>query len=123
VKNLRGWSASRTSRLIFWAAWAFSLVMAVLPHPPRLPGEPSDKVEHVAAFLTLGLLSAWAYPKTPLIQLLIRLSLFGALIELIQAIPSLSRDSDPLDWLADTIAAAVALGIAHWWRNRSRRPG
>jgi VanZ family protein len=114
-----GWSASRTSRLTFWAAWAFSLVMAVLPHPPRLPVEPGDKVEHIAAFLTLGLLSAWAYPRTPLLQLLIRLSLFGALIELVQAIPSLGRDSDPLDWLADTVAAALVL-LAIGWRRRAR---
>lgn len=116
------WRASRTSRLIFWGAWTFALVMAVLPYPPEVPGEPGDKVEHVAAFVTLGILSAWAYPKTPLLQLLVRLSLFGALIELLQAIPRLNRDSDPLDWLADTIAAAVALAIAHWWRGRSRRP-
>jgi VanZ family protein len=119
--DVRKWNRRLTSRLVFWAAWAFSLVMAVLPHPPRIPGEPSDKVEHIAAFVTLGIVGAWAYPKTPLLQLLIRLSLFGALIELVQAIPSLSRDSDPLDWLADTVAAAVALGIVSWWRARSRK--
>jgi hypothetical protein len=121
--SLHGWSASLTSRLIFWAAWTFSFVMAVVPHPPRIPGEPSDKVQHIAAFLTLGFLGAWAYPRTPMLQLLVRLSLFGALIELIQAIPGLNRDSDPLDWLADTVAAALALGIASWWRTRLRRSG
>jgi len=117
--SVRDWSASWTSRLIFWAAFTFALVMAVLPHPPHVPGEPSDKVEHVTAFVTLGLLSAWAYPRTSLIQLLVRLSLFGALIELAQAIPALGRDSDPLDWVADTVAAAIALGIVYWWRKRS----
>jgi VanZ family protein len=117
--NLREWSGTGRSRAIFWAAWAFALVMAVIPHPPHIPGEPNDKIQHIAAFLTLGLLSAWAYPRTSLLQLLVRLSLFGAIIELIQAIPSLNRDSDPLDWLADTVAAAVALGIAAWWRSRA----
>jgi hypothetical protein len=119
--KLSGWSARATSRVIFWAAWTFSLVMAVLPHPPHFPGEPSDKVQHILAFLTLGVLGAWAYPKTLMLQLLVRLSLFGALIELVQAIPILNRDSDPLDWLADTVAAALALGIAGWLRARSRR--
>lgn len=109
------------SRAAFWGAWAFSLVMAVLPRPPHLPWEPGDKVEHIAAFVTLALLSAWAYPKTPLIQLLVRLSLFGALIELVQALPSLNRDSDPMDWLADTVAAAVALAIVSLWRRSSDR--
>ena len=107
------------ARAAFWAAFTFALVMAVLHHPPHVPGEPSDKVEHAVAFVTLGLLGAWAYPRTSLIQLLIRLSLFGALIELAQAIPALGRDSDPLDWLADTAAAAAALAIAAWWRKRS----
>ena len=46
-------------RLLFWAAAIFALVMAVLPHPPELPGDPSDKLQHVAAFATLGLLGAW----------------------------------------------------------------
>jgi len=116
---LRGWRASPASRLIFWAAFTFALVMAVLPHPPHVPWEPGDKVEHVTAFVTLSFLGAWAYPRTPLLQLLVRLSLFGALIELAQAIPALGRDSDPLDWLADTVAAAVALAIVYWWRRRN----
>jgi hypothetical protein len=118
---LKDWSASLTSRVAFWAAWTFAFVAAMLPHPILLPGDPSDKVQHMVAFLTLGILSAWAYPDTPLRQLLVRLSLFGALIELLQAIPSLHRDSDPLDWVVDTVAVMVALSIASWWRARSRR--
>ena len=106
------------ARAAFWAAFTFALVMAVLPHPPHVPGEPSDKVEHAVAFVTLGLLGAWAYPRTSLIQLLIRLSLFGALIELAQAIPALGRDSDPLDWLADTIACALVVLALRWWKPR-----
>jgi hypothetical protein len=93
--------------------------MAVLPHPPRLPGEPGDKVEHILAFITLALLGAWAYPKTALPQLLVRLSLFGALIELVQAIPLLQRDSDPVDWLADTVAAGLVLAAVGWRRPKA----
>src|SRR5437762_6087622 len=65
-------------RLLFWAAAIFAFVMAVLPHPPELPGAPSDKIQHMAAFATLGLLGAWAYAETALLLLLIGLSLFGA---------------------------------------------
>ncbi len=104
-------------RAIFWAAVAFALVMALLPRPPELPGDPSDKVQHVVAFATLAGLGAVAYPKTALLLLLVGLSAFGALIEALQAIPALNRDSDPLDWLADTIAAAVVLGAVHLWRS------
>lgn len=92
--------------------------MAVLPHPPEIPGEPSDKVQHVAAFATLALLGSFAYPLTALTALLVRLSLFGAAIEIIQAIPVLHRDSDVLDWIADTAAVAVVLLFVRWWRSR-----
>ncbi len=109
-------------RLLFWAAAIFAFVMAVLPHPPELPGAPSDKFQHMAAFATLGLLGAWAYAETALLQLLIGLSLFGALIELVQAIPAIHRDSDPKDWLADTLAAGLVLLLIRWWRARKSAP-
>jgi VanZ family protein len=92
--------------------------MAVVPHPPEIPGEPSDKVQHIAAFATLALLGSFAYPRAGLVKLLAGLSLFGALIEVVQAIPSLHRDSDVMDWLADTLAAAVVLALVRWRRAR-----
>jgi len=64
-------------------------------------------------------LGSFAYPLTALLSLLVRLSLFGAAIEVVQAIPSLHRDSDILDWLADTAAVAVVLLIVRMWRARS----
>jgi VanZ family protein len=106
-------------RLLFWAAVAFSFVMAILPYPPDLPGEPNDKVQHIAAFATLAALGAYAYSKTRLWQLLTGLSAYGALIEIVQAIPALRRDSDIKDWVADTMAAGAIL-LFVWWR-RSRR--
>ncbi|NUQ19200.1 MAG: hypothetical protein HOP95_12285 [Sphingomonas sp.] len=83
--------------------------MALLPHPPEVPGEPSDKIQHAVAFATLGLLGAFAYPRLSTVRLILGLSMFGAFIEVAQAIPVLHRDSDPLDWLTDTIACAVVL--------------
>ena len=108
---------SRTLQVIFWAAALFTFVMAILPHPPRLPGEPSDKVQHIIAFTTLGLLAALAFRSRSIARLAILLSLFGAIIEIVQAIPALNRDSDIVDWLADTIAsAAVLLAVRRLWR-------
>jgi len=104
-------------QLLFWAAALFAFVMAVLPHPPDIT---NDKIQHMAAFATLGLLGSFAYPKLSGRRLLVGLSLFGALIEIVQAIPMLHRDSDPLDWLADTIACAVVLFAVRWWRARRR---
>jgi VanZ family protein len=110
-------------RLLFWAAATFAFAMAVVPHPPELPGEPNDKIQHMAAFATLGLLGAWAYGRTSLLQLLAGLSLYGAMIELVQAIPALHRDSDIKDWVADTLAAGLVLLLVRWWRfRRGREP-
>ena len=108
----------RLPRLLFWAATLFAFVMAVLPHPPELPGHPSDKIQHIAAFATLGVLGAWAYPRLETWKLILQLSIFGALIEIIQAIPALHRDSDVVDWLADTVACAVVLFAIRWWSTR-----
>lgn len=108
-------------RLIFWASGLFAFIMAVLPHPPQLPGAPSDKVQHVLAFLVLGALASFAYPRTHPVYLAVGLSLFGAVIELVQLIPSLNRDGDPVDWLADTAAAGLVLIFLRWSRvSRSR---
>jgi hypothetical protein len=105
-------------RTAFWAAALFALVMAILPQPPQLPGAPNDKLQHITAFLVLGGIASFAYPKTSPVFLGTGLSLFGAFIELVQYIPSLHRDSDPLDWIADTAAAALVLIFLHWLKGR-----
>ena len=92
--------------------------MAIVPQPPEVPGEPNDKVQHIIAFATLALLGAFAYPRTLLVKLFAGLSLFGAFIEIVQAIPALHRDSDVLDWLADTAAVLVVLVLVRWLRSR-----
>ena len=102
-------------RSLFWAACLFAFVMAVIPHPPRLPGNPSDKLQHIFAFLVLAALGHLAYPATRKRVLLIGLMAFGALIEIAQMIPQIHRDSDPFDWLADTAASFTVLLIVALW--------
>jgi hypothetical protein len=86
--------------------------MAVLPHPPQLPGQPTDKLQHIAAFAVLTALACAAWPAAPRLRVLVALAGFGALIELVQAIPALNRSADWRDWLADTGAILVTLGVA-----------
>lgn len=112
--NLRG------RRLLFWVAIVFAFVMAILPHPPQIPGAPSDKVQHIMAFVALAGLGYWAYPRAQKRLLLVGLAAFGALIEVVQAIPALHRDSDPADWLADTLAATAVLTAVAIWRLTRR---
>jgi hypothetical protein len=108
-------------RLLFWAAGAFAFVMAVIPHPPKVPGEPSDKVEHIVAFLVLAVLGRLAYPDTKKRYLLLGLAAFGAAIELVQGLPFVGRDRDPLDWIADvgaSLAVFVVVALWNYWKER-----
>lgn len=103
---------------LFLAALIFTLVMAWLPHPPAVPGNPNDKLQHTAAFVTLSVLGSLAFPDMPLPRLGERLSFLGAIIEVVQNIPSLHRDCDVMDWLADTVAVILALAIVWFMRQR-----
>ena len=95
---------------MFWPALIFALVMAVLPKPPQLPGpDLGDKIQHMLAFLTLTVLAGVGWPRTRLSKAALYLSLVGAGIEVVQAIPALHRDSDWRDWVADSLAIFVAL--------------
>jgi hypothetical protein len=114
-------SPGLSSRLLFWAATIFAFVMAVIPHPPQLPGHPSDKIQHILAFLVLATLGRWAYPKVRKREQLLALAGFGALIEMVQAIPALHRDSDPYDWVADVAAAFTVFVIVWLWRRQLGR--
>lgn len=110
----------RILRFAFWAAVLFAFVMAALPQPPHLPGEPSDKLLHVIAFATLALLGCLAYPRVSLLKLALALSAFGAAIEAVQVIPDLNRDSEFMDWVADAAAVAIILVLVFLWRRRTK---
>jgi hypothetical protein len=117
----------RAYQFLFFAALSFTLVMAWLPHPPAVPGNPNDKLQHMAAFAALSVLGSLAFPYMPLPRLGERLSFLGAIIEVIQSIPALHRDCDVMDWLADTAAVILTLGIVwfarhNWRRAAAKRP-
>lgn len=106
-------------RVIFWIGLTVALALALNPHPPRIPGEPSDKVEHVFAFLVLTSSALVAYPAARRVPLGLALSGFGATIEFLQMIPVLHRSSEFLDWVADTGAIIAVIMLA----ALLRRPG
>jgi VanZ family protein len=117
VKLVEAYAGGRFLRLLFWAAALFALVMALLP-PAEGPSFLPDKVQHAIAFGTLGLLGLFAYPRWNAVSLIASLSLFGALIEILQGTSFIARDADPLDWITDTIACAVVVVAIRWWTQR-----
>lgn len=106
-------------RIAFWSALLFAFTVAVLPHPPQLPGAPSDKIQHMVGFATLAALAVAAYPEKSLLTIALCLSVFGLAIELVQLIPALNRQGDAADWAADTFAVAVIVGAL--WTIRHLR--
>jgi VanZ family protein len=111
------------SRLAFWLAAAFAGVMAVLPQPPYTPTrEFGDKIEHIVAFAVLTMLAHLGFGVQRWRSIVIGLALFGAAIEVVQAVPVLHRDSDVIDWVADVVAVAfvtLAFAAAAVARRRS----
>lgn len=108
------------TRVALVLAVVFAVTMALLPKPPHMPIDQfGDKFKHMLAFATLALLAALSYPRARLFRIGERLSFLGAMIEVLQSIPSLHRDCDIRDWIADTLAITVVLLIV-WIVRRGR---
>ena len=107
-------------RPLFWLLAGFALLMALLPKPPILPIDRfGDKFAHMLAFAVLAGVANLGWQSIKAWRIALWLSAFGALIEVLQLIPSLHRDSDLRDWLADTAAIVAATLLAralHRWR-------
>lgn len=76
--------------------------------PPRLVG--LDKIEHLAAFAVLTILARLSWPDVRAWGIGVALLLYGGMIELAQAAPSLMRSSSLADLVAD--GAGIFLGLA-----------
>ena len=99
-------------RWSFWLCFGFATAMALVPKPPRLPTQDfGDKFEHMLAFAVLATLAQLAFPTASRLRIGLWFCLFGAAIEVAQAIPALHRDSDVRDWLADTAVLVPVLGV------------
>jgi VanZ family protein len=114
-------SVQRLLRWVFWAAVVSTFVVATLPKPLHVPGEPSDKVQHILGFMVLAILGSAAYARVSALKLVIALAVFGALIEMAQMIPALHRDAELLDWVADVTAVAVVLLAVRAWHYFVRK--
>jgi len=94
---------------LFWFTVGLVYVLAIMPSAEAPDLGAGDKVNHVAAFMTLTWLGRVAYGPRSSWQLPVLLSLFGALIEITQALPVVHRDASFWDWAADTLAIATVL--------------
>ncbi len=113
--------AERIFNLLFWLTVALAVVLASLPSPMALPGNPSDKLLHALAFFVLALLAVFAFPRARVGILLLGLAALGGAIELIQGTPQVGREASWLDWLADLGGAGFVLVMVRITRTLSRK--
>lgn len=112
-------AASPPWRLSFLLCLLAVLTLALLPPATPMPTTGWDKTNHLLAFSTLWVLGRQAYPARPG-RLIAGLLVYGALIELLQAMTP-HRLADWSDLLADALGMAlgwllyrVARGVAGW---------
>jgi len=103
------------NRTLWRVALALSLVAIIVlatldPHHP-MPSTPSDKINHLIAFLELTILTRLAWPELRALWYAPALLMFGLAIELVQAtLPY--RDFSLNDLLADGLG--IAIGLLPW---------
>lgn len=100
-----------------WRRWLFVVVLLGTLLAALLPGVEApdlgrgDKVNHIAAFVVLSVMAAWAWPHARLPVIVVALSAFGGAIEGLQALPVIARDAEWADWAADTAAVVATLAV------------
>src|SRR4051794_23925100 len=101
-------------RALFWLTMLVVSVIALWPQPLSLTEGIYDKVQHAAAFMTLTLLAVWAFPRVSMLWIVVGLSAYGAMIEILQGTSLIHRDRSFLDWVADIVACTVVLAAVRW---------
>lgn len=110
------------ARLAYGGLTVAVFVLAVAPiHEPSAAG--SDKLNHLAAFYTLGVGAAVVFPRLRLWLAGLLLVTYGGFIEVVQGLPFVGRDADVMDLLTDAVGVAAALAPFALWPLRQRFGG
>ncbi|MET0292703.1 MAG: VanZ family protein [Steroidobacteraceae bacterium] len=72
----------------------------------------SDKIEHAVAYLLLGFWFASVIARWDYFYVLLGLIALGGTVEIAQGLMGLGRQADIRDMVANTIGAALGIGIA-----------
>ena len=96
------------------AAWV--LIAPDIGPPPAIPFQ--DKIFHAVAFACLTGPAVLVLPGRYLWFWIAHMAALGGGIELVQARMGEGRSGDLLDFIADLVGIAVALGIGRWLRGR-----
>lgn len=86
----------------------YLLLMEMPPAPPSWPYK--DKVQHITVFLALSITGGLAFQNRQ-IAVCILLAAYGALMEVLQSILTVTRVASVYDWLADATGILIAIAV------------
>jgi VanZ family protein len=83
--------------------------LLLMEMPPAAPSWPyKDKVQHIIVFLALTICGGLAF-QSRCVAICTMLVTYGALIELLQSVLTVTRIASVYDWLADVTGILIAL--------------
>lgn len=116
------WSGLGVLSGLGMAVAAYLLIAPNVGPPPAIPFQ--DKIFHVVMFGCLTGPGVLVLPRRYLWFWLAHMAALGAGIEIVQAQGDEGRSGDVLDFIADCVGIAAAVGVGRWLRGRfERAPG
>lgn len=111
-----------TYKLIFILCLAVLTYLLLMEMAPTNDGSLyKDKLQHIVAFGGMafwGLLAFQRYFKS----VMLGLTVFGALMEVMQGVLTTTRQPSVFDWVADVVGILLAWGVViawqRWWNGR-----
>jgi VanZ family protein len=96
--------------------------LLLMEMPPTTPSWPyKDKVQHITVFLALTISGGLAF-QNGCVALCAMLAAYGALMEVLQSVLTVTRIASVYDWLADVAGILIAtalLRLLSKWFNQS----
>ena len=113
------WSGLGVLSGLGMAVAAYLLIAPNVGPPPAIPFQ--DKFFHVVMFACLTGPGVLVLPRRYLWFWLAHMAALGAGIEIVQAQGDEGRSGDVLDFIADCVGIAAAVGVGRWLRGRFER--
>ncbi|HEY3301638.1 MAG TPA: VanZ family protein [Methylophilaceae bacterium] len=96
--------------------------LLLMEMPPTTPSWPyKDKVQHIIVFLALTTSGGLAF-QNRCVALCVMLAVYGAMMEVLQSVLTVTRIASVYDWLADVtgiLIATVILRLLSKWSNQN----